>query len=199
MRQPLLAAVLPWVGHAQTRSRGTRLRLGRACRSERRDAAGADGARATEIHLRARSAGVVSAADAFFTGMMATVLADDELIEAVALPRCVRANATRSAKSPAGTAISPSSPVLPRGSGERARLAVGGVADRPVARDLPLPGPALDDALDIFAWELDAREDLHATARYRRELVRRIGRAVIEAAAMPQARRRRSGTPVVFT
>jgi 2-furoyl-CoA dehydrogenase FAD binding subunit len=38
-----------------------------------------------------------------------------------------------------------------------ARLAVGGVADRPTAREVPLPGdPALDDALKAFAWDLDA-------------------------------------------
>ena len=63
------------------------------------------------------------------------------------------------------------------------RLAVGGVADRPTARDWPLlDGSALDDALNELAWDLDARDDLHATARYRRELVRRLGRKVLEEA-----------------
>ena len=66
---------------------------------------------------------------------------------------------------------------------DRMRLAIGGVADRPVARDFPaLDGAALDDALDAFAWELDARDDMHATARYRRELVRRMGAATIKEA-----------------
>jgi 2-furoyl-CoA dehydrogenase FAD binding subunit len=56
------------------------------------------------------------------------------------------------------------------------RLAVGGVADLPVARDFPrLDGSAVDDALNAFAYELDARDDLHATARYRRDLARMIG------------------------
>jgi 2-furoyl-CoA dehydrogenase FAD binding subunit len=64
-----------------------------------------------------------------------------------------------------------------------ARLAIGGVADRPTARDLgTCDGDALDDALDAFAWELEARDDLHATARYRRELVRRMGRETVEEA-----------------
>jgi 2-furoyl-CoA dehydrogenase FAD binding subunit len=50
----------------------------------------------------------------------------------------------------------------------------------PVARDLPpLDGSALDDALNRFAYELDARDDLHATARYRRDLVRMIGRDLV--------------------
>jgi 2-furoyl-CoA dehydrogenase FAD binding subunit len=65
-----------------------------------------------------------------------------------------------------------------------ARLAIGGVADRPMVRDLPLLGdPSLDDALDAFAWDLEARDDLHATAEYRRQLVRRLGRQTLEEAA----------------
>jgi 2-furoyl-CoA dehydrogenase FAD binding subunit len=60
------------------------------------------------------------------------------------------------------------------------RLAVGGVADMPVARVFPrLDGSALDDALNGFAYELDARDDVHATARYRRDLVRMIGRDLV--------------------
>ena len=60
------------------------------------------------------------------------------------------------------------------------RLAVGGVADMPVARDFPrLEGSALDDALNAFAYQLDARDDVHATARYRRDLVRMIGRDLV--------------------
>jgi 2-furoyl-CoA dehydrogenase FAD binding subunit len=60
------------------------------------------------------------------------------------------------------------------------RLAVGGVADMPVAREFDaVEGSALDDALNAFAWDLDARDDFHATARYRRDLVRMIGRELI--------------------
>ena len=63
------------------------------------------------------------------------------------------------------------------------RLAIGGVADCPAVRDYPdLTGTALDDALDGLAWELDARDDLHATGSFRRNLVRQLGRAVIEEA-----------------
>ena len=31
------------------------------------------------------------------------------------------------------------------------------------------------EALNALAWSLDARDDLHATARYRRDLVRSLG------------------------
>jgi 2-furoyl-CoA dehydrogenase FAD binding subunit len=53
---------------------------------------------------------------------------------------------------------------------------------------MPPPGSsALDDALDDFAWSLEARDDLHASARYRRELVRRIGKSTLEEAVRCRA------------
>ncbi len=179
---PLLHAALPWVGHAQTRSRGT------VCGS----AAHADPSAEIPLCLLALDATLelssrrgrrrVTAAD-FFTGMMTTARADNELIEAVRIP-----------KKPAGAgyafnefgrrhgdfAIVACAAVA---SGDTTRLAVGGVADTPALHELgALGGKELDDALDAFAWALDARDDLHATARYRRELVRRMGRATIEEA-----------------
>jgi 2-furoyl-CoA dehydrogenase FAD binding subunit len=63
------------------------------------------------------------------------------------------------------------------------RLGVGGVADCPTVRDWPeLPGDELDNALNDFAWDLGGTDDAHATAAYRREVVRRLGRRVIEEA-----------------
>ena len=64
------------------------------------------------------------------------------------------------------------------------RVAVGGVGDRPEVRSWTgLEGSAVDDALNEFAWDLGASDDIHATARYRRELVRHLGRRVIEETA----------------
>jgi 2-furoyl-CoA dehydrogenase FAD binding subunit len=118
--------------------------------------------------------------------MMATAKADDELIEAVSFPLA------KGGPNEEGTAFREIArrhgdfaivACAARVSRSSIRLAVGGVADIPVARDLPrLDGSALDDALNAFAWELDARDDVHASARYRRELVRRIGRSTIEEA-----------------
>ena len=62
-------------------------------------------------------------------------------------------------------------------------LGVGGVADRPAVRDLGgTGGAALGEALNAFAWEMGGNDDIHATAGYRRELVRRLGPKVIEEA-----------------
>jgi len=41
----------------------------------------------------------------------------------------------------------------------------------------------IEDALNDFAWDLGGTDDHHATATYRRELVRRLGRRAIKEAA----------------
>lgn len=179
-RQPLLAAALPWVGHAQTRSRGT------ICGS----IAHADPSAELPLVLVALGGSVelrskrqrrrVAAAD-FFTGMMATGRRDDELIEAVVVParQPDTGYAFREvARRHGDFAIVACAAMV---SGTQTRLAVSGVADRPASRALPMDA-GLDEALNAFAWELDARDDLHASARYRRELVRRLGRQTIEEA-----------------
>lgn len=179
---PLLKAVLPWVGHAQTRSRGT------VCGS----VAHADPSAEIPLSLLALDGAVelssrrghrrVKASD-FFTGMMSTARAENELIEAVHIPK-KQANTSYAfreyGRRHGDFAIVACAAVV---SNKSIRLAVGGVADTPALRDFAtIDGNALDDALDSFAWELDARDDLHATARYRRELVRQMGRATIEEA-----------------
>ena len=179
---PLLAQALPWVGHYQTRARGT------VCGSVAHADPSAEiplclvalGAR---VHLRRRSGRRVVGAEAFFAGTMQTDCAPDEMIERVAVPR--RRPDTGYAFAEIGrrhgdfAIVACAAVAGPAGL----RLAVGGVADRPVARDFPpLDGSALDDALNGFAWALVGRDDMHATARYRRDLVRSMGRQVLEEA-----------------
>lgn len=180
-RLPLVAKALPFTGHAQTRSRGT------VCGSIAHADPSAElplclVALKGHVHLASASGRRKVPAHEFITGMMATAKGDEEMIEAVSFP----------ASNGAGTAFRE----IARRHGDFAivacaalvdaagiRLTVGGVADMPVARDLPpLEGSALDDALNALAYELDARDDVHASARYRRELVRRIGRSTIEEA-----------------
>ena len=180
--QPLLAAALPWVGHAQTRSRGT------DCGS----AAHADPSAEIPLTLIALGGTVelssrrkkrsVKAED-FFTGMMSTARAPEEMIEAVTFPKARRGHGyafKEFGRRHGDFAIVACAAIA---SDAGTRLAIGGVADRPMARDFgALDGSALDDALDEFSFDLDARDDLHATAHYRRELVRRLGRATMEEA-----------------
>ena len=180
---PLLAAALPWVGHYQTRARGT------ICGSVAHADPSAEiplclVALQGEIRLRSKRARRAVPAEAFFAGMMLTDKHDDEMIESVAIP--TRRPNTGYAFAEIGRRHGDFAIVACAGvvDATRMRLAIGGVADRPTARDFPLlAGSALDDALNAFAWDLRGGDDIHATARYRRDLVRRLGRTVLEEAA----------------
>jgi 2-furoyl-CoA dehydrogenase FAD binding subunit len=175
LRQPLLAAAVPWIGHAQTRSRGT------ICGSVAHADPSAElplilVALKGEIELRSKRRSRCLVADDFFTGIMSTACEPDEMIEAVSFP--VACAGTGYAFREVGRrhgdfAIVACAAIVDR---QAARLAIGGVADRPIATVLPPPDdPALDEALAAFASDIEAYDDIHATAEYRRELVRRLG------------------------
>lgn len=180
--QPLLRRMLPWVGHHQTRQRGT------ICGSL------AHGDPSSELPLALATLGgevvlasrrgerVVVAAD-FQTGMMQTAIEDDEMIVAARFPK---------ARSGARFAFHEVGPrqgdfaivaVAVMAETEGMTIGIGGVADMPAIRHLPrLEGSALADALNAIAWELQAGSDVHATAAYRRTLVRNLGANVIQEA-----------------
>ena len=174
----LVALALPWTGHAQTRSRGT------ICGSIAHADPSAEMPLALlalggEVHLRTAGKRRKVAAEKFFTGMMSTARAADEMIEAVSFPYLgvARCAFREVARRHGDFAIVACAAVASR---QGVRFTVGGVADMAAARDWPrLDGTALEDALNAFAHELDARDDVHATARYRRDLVRLIGRDLV--------------------
>ena len=135
-RQPLLAAMLPWLGHLQTRSRGT------VCGSVAHADPSAELPLALvalegTVHLRnARKQRLVAAVD-FFTGMMATARAEDELIEAVSVPMAqpgVGYAFREISRRHGDFAIAGFAAVA---AGGDVRLAVGGVAVAPQAREVP--------------------------------------------------------------
>lgn len=180
--QPLLAAALPYLGHYQTRSRGT------VCGSvAHADPSAEIGlclmALGGEVRLASRRKARRVPAEAFFTGMMTTDKADDEMIEAVAFPVARKGSAYAFKEFSRRHGDFAIVGCAARVAADAIELTVCGVADRPERRAWTrLEGSALDDALNAFAWELDAREDLHASARLRRDLVRTMGRDVIEEA-----------------
>ncbi|MDP6705282.1 MAG: FAD binding domain-containing protein [Alphaproteobacteria bacterium] len=177
---PLLAKLLPHVGHTQTRGRGT------VCGS----IAHADPSSelplclallAGEVVLRSEGGMRRLPAGDFQTGMLTTARAADEIVSAVRFP-LARADAgyafTEMTRRHGDFAIVA---IAAEVTGDGSRIAIGGVADRPAVRVLP-DGNDLDVALNAVAWDLGAADDIHATARYRRELVRRLGRRTIEEA-----------------
>ena len=179
---PLVKAALPFIGHYQTRARGT------VCGS----LAHADPSSelplclATlggEVVLRSTRGDRVLSAAEFQTGMLSVAKRPDEMVAAARFPVNKRGEGyafTEMAQRRGDFAIVALAAVA---SNRMIRLGVGGVADKPAVREWAvLEGPALEDALNTFAWDLGGYDDIHATARYRRELVRRLGRRVIEEA-----------------
>ena len=179
---PLLAMVLPHVGHYQTRNKGT------VCGSIAHADPSSELPLALallggEVVLRsARDRRILPAAE-FQTGMLSTARRADEIVVAVRFPRGRAGEGfafTEMTRRHGDLAIVA---VAAKATGASVHVAIGGVADRPTVRELPaVADGGWDDALNALAWELDAVDDIHATARYRRELVRRLGRRMIDEA-----------------
>jgi 2-furoyl-CoA dehydrogenase FAD binding subunit len=177
-KQPLLAAALPFVGHFQTRNKGT------VCGS----VAHADPSSeiplslATlggEVVLRSTKGERVLAAGDFQQDMLTTARTPDELITAVRFPvMSGRGVAFREvARRHGDFAIVAVAAVI---EGKETRFGVGGITGKPVVRRIALDGgTAAQDAVAALAQELEGYEDLHASAEMRRDLLRHIGPLVI--------------------
>jgi 2-furoyl-CoA dehydrogenase FAD binding subunit len=180
---PLLKLAFPLISHFQIRNKGT------VCGSIAHADPSAElplclTALEGEVVLRAKRGQRVLKAEEFFQGMLMTARRPDEVVEAVRFP--LRSSSARYAFDEVSMrhgdfALVAIAAVV---NADSIAFAVGGVADRPVLRRWPkLKGADLDTALNDFAWELDAQDDHHASAQYRRHLVRKMGRRLVEEAA----------------
>jgi CO/xanthine dehydrogenase FAD-binding subunit len=192
-RAPLLAAAVAHVGHRAIRNRGT---VGGSL-------AHADPAAELPAALQALDASVVIAGrggrrrvalDAFFVGLLATALADDEILVEIEIPaqRGAGWGFGEIARRAGDFAIAGVAGVL-RTAGGRcadARLVAFGADDRPVrlrAAEHTLAGATIAD--DLAARTAAAApsdctppDDVHASAEYRRHLVRVLTEQVVQAA-----------------
>ena len=179
---PLVHAAFPHIGHYQTRSRGT------VCGSIAHSDPSSElplclATLGGEVVLRSAAGERRVAAKDFQTGMLTTSKRDDELVAAVRFPVGEPGRGYAFVEMAQRRGDFAIVALAAAASADRIRLGVGGVADHPTVREWDvLEGDALDDALNAFAWDLGGYDDVHASARYRRELVRRLGRKVIEEA-----------------
>jgi len=179
---PLLAVALPFVGHFQTRNKGT------ICGS----IAHADPSSELplslallegEVMLRSKRGKRVIAAKDFQLNMLTTARAPDELIVAVRFPVMAgRGVAFREvARRHGDFAIIAIAAIVE--DKKTARLGVGGVAGTPVVRRVAMNGAgSMKDAIEQLASELEDYEDLHASAELRRDLLRNLAPIAIEEA-----------------
>lgn len=180
---PLLGMAFPWISHFQIRNRGT------VCGSVAHADPSAElplclTALRGEVVLRSQSGRRVLTADDFFQGMLMTAVRPGEIVEEVRFP--LQQQGSRYAFQEVSMrhgdfAIVALAAVVDDNGIE---LTAGGVADRPIRKRWGRIGGAdLDTALNDFAWELEAQSDAHASAEYRRHLVRQLGRQLIEKAS----------------
>lgn len=188
-RCPLLTAALTHVGYEQTRNRGT------VCGS----LAHADPAAELPAALLALDATLgllgprgmrrVAVAD-FFRGLLATALADDELLADVTVPATPRGwGFGEIARRPGDFALAGVAASLDAGG--HARVVGFGVADRPVrliAAEALAAAVPLDEAMPARAGraaaaDCDPGHDVHASAEYRRHLATVLTEDALRAAA----------------
>jgi CO/xanthine dehydrogenase FAD-binding subunit len=196
-RVPLLRQALAWVGHVQTRNRGT---VGGSLAhadpsAELPLAAQVLGARMT---LRSSKGARTLDAEQFFTGPMSTSARPDECLEEIHWP-VWNGHRTGSAFTEiairhgdfAMVATAAQVAVDADGRCTRAAFGLGGAAGTPLAFpkiSARLVGTKLDDKViedvaNAAAAECDPGSDLHATKEYRRHLAR-----VLTARALREAR-----------
>jgi 2-furoyl-CoA dehydrogenase FAD binding subunit len=176
---PLLAQAFPHLGHFQTRNRGT------VCGSIAHADPSAElplclATLGGTVTLRSRRRRRSLPAGDFFHGVLTTAREADEVVESVQFPlakKHARYGFCEVSMRHGDFAIAAVTAVV---SSRSVRLGVGGVADRPWIEDIPAQsGSDLDAALEDLVWKLGAQDDQHASARYRRHLVRTLGRKLI--------------------
>jgi len=177
----LLHAALPFVGHFQTRNKGT------VCGS----IAHADPASEIplvlamlggQVMLRSQRGTRILSASEFQQGMLLTARAPDELITAVRFPIVNARVAFREVARRHGdfAIVAIAAAAESRAS---MRIGVAGMADRPAVRSLKGDEAAAPkDSIEQLAWELEGYDDIHASAHMRRDLLRRIAPIVMKEA-----------------
>jgi CO/xanthine dehydrogenase FAD-binding subunit len=191
---PMLARVLPWVGHPPTRNRGT---VGGSI-------ANADPS--AEIPLVAVTLGaqiMLASADGatsvpandFFVGPMLTSIGQGQCISAIRFPVWPEQRIgvgffeISSRRSDFAFVAAAAQVALDEGGGcVKIALGLGGVADRPLRLDVSsLVGTKLDhasvaDAVNAACAGIEAMSDLHASAAYRRRVAVTLGIRALEQA-----------------
>jgi CO/xanthine dehydrogenase FAD-binding subunit len=191
---PMLARVLPWVGHPPTRNRGT---IGGSI-------ANADPSAEIPLVAVTLSAEIMIAttngpksmpSDDFFIEPMVTALGQGECVSAIRFPvwphrrigvGFLEVSARRSDF--AFVAAAAQVALDEEGRCIDVALGLGGVGDRPLRLDLSslvgtkLEAASVSDAVNAAATDIEAASDLHASAAYRRRVAVTLCKRAVEQA-----------------
>jgi len=178
-RLPLVAKMLPHVGHFQTRNRGTVCgSIAHADPSSELPLALAMLGGEVVLHSK-RGTRVLPAQD-FQRDMLTTAREADELITAVRFP--MRSNKRVAfhevARRHGDFAIIALAVTI---DGDKAKLGVGGLAGKPVLMQINGTGAsAVKDAVAALAARVEGYDDIHATATMRRDMLRNLAPMVVQ-------------------
>ena len=199
---PMLARVLPWVGHPPTRNRGT---VGGSIANGDPSAeiplvAVTLGA---EIMLAAKAGPTSMPAEDFFLGPMVTAIEQGQCVRAIRFPvwpqeRIGVGFFEVSSRRSDFAFVSAAAQIALDDEGRCLEIALGlgGVADRPLRLDMSsLVGTTLDaasgaEAIDAACADIEPMSDLHASAAYRRRVA-----SVLCLRALQQARDNAAAKP----
>jgi CO/xanthine dehydrogenase FAD-binding subunit len=202
---PLLAAVLPWVGHPPTRNRGT---VGGSIANADPSAEiplvavtlGAD------IEITSPDGPTSMPADDFFIGPMLTTIGQGECISAVRFPVWTHKRMgigfhEISARRSDFAFVSAAAQVAIDDDGRciEVALGIGGAGERPLKLDMAqlvgtdLDSKLLSDAVAAATADLETLDDLHASAAYRRRVALTLGKRALEDARDRAAGRKPQG------
>jgi CO/xanthine dehydrogenase FAD-binding subunit len=191
---PMLARVLPWVGHPPTRNRGT---VGGSIANGDPSAEiplvavtlGAD------IMLAAKSGPASIPADDFFIGPMVTSIEQGQCVRAIRFPvwphpRIGTGFFEVSSRRSDFAFVAAAAQIALDEEGRCLEIALGlgGVADRPLRLDMSslisteLDAASAADAIDAACADLEAMSDLHASAAYRRRVAGVLCRRALQQA-----------------
>jgi 2-furoyl-CoA dehydrogenase FAD binding subunit len=178
---PFIAKALPWVGHFQTRNRGTI--CGSLCHADPSSEMPLSLALlGGEICLRSARGERWVKAPEFQVGLLSVARADDEVAVAVRFPMAEgQPAAFQEVARRHGDFAIVAAGVVADAKGAL-HIGIAGMVDRPYVAPIPegLAGAAIADWANETAWRLGGLDDIHATPRYRRDLLRRILPHLIE-------------------
>jgi CO/xanthine dehydrogenase FAD-binding subunit len=203
---PMLARVLPWVGHPPTRNRGT---IGGSIANADPSAEIALVAvtLGAEIMLATAEGPIVVAADDFIVGPMLTTIGQGGCIRAIRFPvwphKRIGVGFFEISARRSDFAFVAAAAQVALDEEDRCidvALGVGGVGDRPLRLDVSslvgtkLNAASVSDVVHAASLELDASSDLHASAAYRRRVavtlaIRALEQARADATAKPGGER----------
>ncbi len=194
-RAPLIAEVVPFIGHPAIRNRGT---LGGSVAHADPAAELPVALLALDASVRAHSARGVRdiPADQFFVSPLTTALAPDEILTAIRIPVPAASvgwaffEFARRHGDFALVAVAVTMRVEAGLIADPVRIALGGVAGRPIRarraeaslRGMPPTTGLLEAAAQEAAGEADPPSDIHGSAEYRRHLTRVFVRAALDRA-----------------